>query len=90
MDGLDGDIDGELSKLVSPVARALVLDRCYVRRIMDLALLAPGVVEAVVEGRGVSGVSLEKLLRGTPMLWAEQRGKFGVAGRQSACRKSQP
>ena len=60
---------------------ALGLDRSYVGRVMRLALLAPDIVEAIVAGREASGLSLEKLVQGMPMLWEEQRERFGLAGR---------
>ncbi len=48
---------------------------------MPLALLAPEVVEAIVDGREPSGLSLERLVKGLPMVWEEQRERFGFAGR---------
>ena len=35
-------------------------------------MLAPAIIEAIVEGRMPSGMSLERLVKGTPMVWAEQ------------------
>ncbi len=46
---------------------------------MRLALLAPDIVEAIVEGREPSGLSLERLVTAMPMLWAEQRDVFGYS-----------
>ena len=40
---------------------------------MRLTLLAPDIVEAIVEGREPSGLSLESLVKGMPVIWAEQR-----------------
>ena len=62
---------------ISDLARALGLDRSYVSRIMRLALLAPEIVEAIVEGREPSGLSLERLVKGMPVVWAEQRERLG-------------
>ncbi len=50
----------------------LGLDRSYVSRIMRLALIAPDIVETIVNGREPSGLSLERLVREMPMGWAEQ------------------
>ncbi len=58
---------------VSELARALDVDRSYVGRILRLALLAPDIVEAIVEGREPSGLSLEKLMKGVPVVWEKQR-----------------
>ena len=38
-------------------------------------------VPAPVRGDEPSGVAMERLVRGRTMLWAEQRGSFGIAGR---------
>ena len=39
---------------------------------MRLTLLAPDIVDAIVDGREPSGLSLERLVRGMPVVWAEQ------------------
>ena len=57
---------------------ALGVDRSYVGRVMRLALLAPDIVEAIVAGREPSGVSLEKLVQGMPMVWAEQQNQLRI------------
>ena len=70
-------IDSGRYSSVTELAEALGVDRSYVGRIVRLALLAPDIVEAIVEGREPSGMSLEKLVRGMPMVWAEQRELLG-------------
>ena len=57
---------------ITGLAAALGVDRCYARRILNLAMLAPDIVEAVVAGREPSGLSLERLVKGMPMAWEEQ------------------
>ena len=69
-------IDSGKYRSVTELAEALGVDRSYVGRVMRLALLAPDIVEAIVGGREASGMSLEKLVRGMPMAWAEQRAAF--------------
>lgn len=59
------------------LAEAMGLDRSYVRRILALASLAPDIVEAIVEGREPTGMSLDRLMTDVPMGWEEQRGRFG-------------
>ncbi len=61
---------------VTELAEALDVDRSYVGRIMRLALLAPDIVEVIVEGREPSGLSLERLVKGMPTVWAEQRERL--------------
>jgi len=57
---------------IGELAKALGVDRRYVGRILDLACLAPDIVEAIVAGREPSGMSLEKLMKGLPMEWDAQ------------------
>jgi hypothetical protein len=62
------------------LAEALGVDRCYVRRILNLSRLAPDIVEAIVRGEEPSGLSLERLAKGVPMGWEEQRARLGFSG----------
>ncbi len=43
---------------------------------LPLALLAPDIVEAIVDGREPSGLSLERLVKGMPVVWEEQAERF--------------
>ncbi len=70
-------IDSGRYASVMELAEALDVDRSYVGRIMRLALLAPDIVEAIVRGEEPSGLSLEKLLKAIPIVWAKQRQSFG-------------
>jgi hypothetical protein len=45
-------------------------------RILRLALLAPDIIEAIVMGRAVRSLMLEKLERPLPARWEEQRQRF--------------
>jgi hypothetical protein len=49
-------------------------------RILRLALLAPDIVEAILEGRANTGLALEKLERPLPASWEEQRDCIGSPG----------
>ncbi len=69
-------IDSGRYATVTELAEALGVDRSYVGRIMRLALLAPDIVEAIVRGEEPSGASLERLVKGMPVLWEEQRERF--------------
>jgi hypothetical protein len=53
------------------------VDRSYVSRVLQLMLLAPDIVEAILDGREPSGLSLAKLTQTLPVLWREQRELFG-------------
>ena len=75
-------IDSGRYSSVTELAEALGVDRSYVGRIMRLALSAPDIVEAIVRGEEPSGLSLERLVKGVPMLWAEQRVWIGFPERR--------
>ena len=55
---------------------------------MRLALLAPDIVEAIVDGREPSGLSLERLVKGLPVVWEEQRQLFGLGESSSIAQSS--
>ena len=46
-------------------------------RILRLALLAPDVVEVILEGRSGQALTVERLERPLPAGWEEQRCLFG-------------
>jgi len=71
-----GDV-GSLDEL----ARENRVDPSYVARILRLATLAPDIVEAILNGREPSGLSLRKLTGNLPLLWEEQRTLFGFVGK---------
>lgn len=58
---------------ISDIARAEKLDRTYVGDVLRLTLLAPAIVEAIVEGRQPTGMTLPESMRAFPVEWAEQR-----------------
>ncbi len=53
-----------------------LLDRYHVRLLLPPSCLAPDIVEAIVRGEEPSGLSLEKLVKGFPLAWDEQREKL--------------
>ena len=67
---------GKVDSLTA-LAKKLDVDRSYVSRVLQLTLLAPDIVEAVLAGREPSGLSLAKLTQSLPVLWDEQRELFG-------------
>ncbi len=69
------------SDSISDLTDALSLVRSYVSRIMRLTLLAPDIVEAIVDGREPSGLSLERLVKTMPVVWTEQRERSGFSER---------
>lgn len=57
---------------VSDIARAEKLDRTYVGDVLRLTLLAPDVVEAIVEGRQPAEMTLPVLLKPWSVGWTAQ------------------
>ena len=49
-------------------------------RVLRLTLLAPDIVEAILDGRQAVGVRQEDFLDGFPVEWEGQRERFGPGG----------
>jgi hypothetical protein len=58
---------------IKALARAEGVHHAYVAKLLRLTLLAPDIIEAVLDGRLPKGVKLEDLVRPLPSAWAEQR-----------------
>ena len=52
------------------------INESYVGRVLRLTLLAPDMVEAVLNGRQPPEMMLTMLMRRFPVGWKEQRAKF--------------
>ena len=63
---------------IGDLACAKRLDQSFVARVLRLTLLAPDIVEAILDGRQPPTMQRQMLLRGMPQSWAEQRAT--VAG----------
>jgi len=60
-------------KTLAEIARANKVDCSYVSRTLDLTLLAPDIIDAILDGREPSGLSLARLTKKQiPLLWEEQ------------------
>jgi hypothetical protein len=66
-------LDDGLYASVSEIGGTENISKSYVSRILRLALLAPDIVEAILEGRTDQVLILERLERPLPMSWEEQR-----------------
>ena len=55
------------------LAAAERTDASYVSRALRLTLLAPDMVEAVLDGRQPEGITLPALMEGVAIVWGEQR-----------------
>ena len=58
---------------IGEIAAAEKINETYVGRVLRLTLLAPDIVDAIVDGRQSADLQLEDLLRPFPVGWPEQR-----------------
>ena len=58
---------------VSDIARVEKIDRTYVGDILRLTLLAPDIVEAILDGRQTVEMTLPVLMKPFPVEWNRQR-----------------
>jgi hypothetical protein len=63
---------------IEELARAEKINSTYVGRVLRLTLLAPEIIEAIMEGRQPAGMTMAGLLTGFPVVWAEQRAALGA------------
>jgi hypothetical protein len=54
------------------LAKAQGVHSTYVSRVLRLTLLAPEIVEAILDGRQPAGLQLDDLLKGFPVDWTTQ------------------
>ena len=61
---------------INELAAAEKINSSYVSRLLRLTLLAPGLVEAILDGRQSEGMTLPGLMERFPVEWEQQRGRF--------------
>lgn len=49
----------------------------YVSQVLRLTLLAPHIVEAILDGRQPAELQVDDLLTGFPLEWEEQHSRLG-------------
>ncbi len=64
---------------ISAIAKEEGVTERYVSRIMRLAFLAPDIVKAILDGYQPTDLELERLMKGIPVSWNEQRRVFGIS-----------
>jgi hypothetical protein len=65
------------AKSIAEIARVNKVDGSYVSRMLDLILLSPDIIEAILDGKEPSGLSLAMLTKKQiPLSWDEQRRYF--------------
>jgi site-specific DNA recombinase len=69
-------VRGEALDMRSLARRAGLTER-YVGKVFPCALLAPDIVQSILDGRQPQDLNFEKLSKHIPFLWSEQRIQFG-------------
>jgi hypothetical protein len=65
------------------MAGAEKIERGYLGTLLRLTLIAPDIVEAILDGREPDGLALPGLMRLIPSAWDEQRATLGGRGSRS-------
>ncbi|HYZ32565.1 MAG TPA: hypothetical protein VE684_09835 [Crenalkalicoccus sp.] len=63
---------GPREEPLQELAAAARIDQGYLGTLLRLTLLAPDIVEAIIDGRPPEGLGLPRLLESSPADWAEQ------------------
>ena len=61
---------------VDDIAIAEKINPSYVSRVLRLSLLAPEIVEAILDGRHSPVLSMDRLLKPFQIVWSEQQAAF--------------
>lgn len=61
---------------VTELAEAEKINPSYLCRILRLTLLAPDIVEAILDGRQAAGLQMDTLMGPLPVEWRHQRSVF--------------
>jgi hypothetical protein len=78
-------LDDGVHATLEDLAKAKGVAPSYVSRVLRLTLLAPEIVEAILDGRQPAELQLDDLLAGFPLEWEGQRKAF--AGQAASCRR---
>ncbi len=58
---------------VTELAAAEKVNASYAGRVLRLTLLAPDIIEGILDGRQPAAITLETLMWSFPVIWAEQQ-----------------
>jgi hypothetical protein len=64
---------------VRDLAKAQAINESYLGRILRLTLLAPKIVEAILEGKQPATLELDDLMKQFPVEWDQQLGSLTEA-----------
>jgi hypothetical protein len=63
---------------IAELAKAEKINKSYLCRVLRISLLAPDIIEAILNGRQPSAVQLDGLLKPFPIDWDAQRRQFNM------------
>jgi len=66
---------GEFASVIE-LAHAEKINESYLCRILRLTLLAPDIIETILDGRQSTALQLNLLMAPTPITWSEQRRRI--------------
>jgi hypothetical protein len=66
-------LETEVYGTIEELAAAEKINASYVSRVLRMTLLAPDIVEAILDGRHAPGLTLANTMKYFPVLWNEQR-----------------
>lgn len=64
---------------IKELAQKEKTESTYAARVIRLTLLAPDIIESILDGTQPRDLTLQKVIRGFPCSWPEQRAKFGFS-----------
>lgn len=71
-------LDSSRFQTVQDLAEAEKINPSYIARVLRLTLLAPDIVEAILDGQQPPGLQLDDLLVPFPVEWEWQRERFST------------
>jgi hypothetical protein len=72
-------LEGGRHASISEIAVAEKIDRGYVGNLLRLTLLAPDIIEAILDGRQPDTLALADLLKPFPLEWTKQRAHWSMS-----------
>jgi len=75
------ELDKGLCATIEELAKREKVNRGYMSRVVRLTLVAPEIVEAILDGRQPEGMRLEDLLDGVPVEWDGQERQLIIRRR---------
>lgn len=77
-------VDSGKFSSISELAQAIGVDVSYAARLYRLTMLAPDIIEAILDGHESDGLSMRALAKPIPLDWREQRELLGFTHRMRA------